>query len=149
MGACPMGSAPFGVGSPAVSSSTPARPLVQFDGTPGDCARIDTRSGDWVLDHAGNKVGWDSVSQQVYLALRTELGSAAVQTTGVVWPRGTITGDLAARNRNAATAALKRLIDRQLIELIDVITARLGTSGARLEVRWRRLSTGQIESTFI
>lgn len=149
LGAAGFGSSGFGFGTPASNNSSTAALLRKEDGSIGDCVKIDTRSGDYVLDEAGNKVGWDSLEQSVYLALRTLKGSAAVATLGIELPTGVIRDDLATRNRAAVAAALKSLTDARLLELVDVLTTRLGTSAVQLEVKWKRLSTGQIQSAFV
>jgi hypothetical protein len=149
MGACPMGSTPFGFGSPATAPVATRAVLVQDDGTPGECARISTTTGDYVLDGAGNKVGWSGLEQRVYLALRTELGSSAVPSLGIELPSGVIRDDAPARIRNAVAAALGDLIGANLVALVEVLVSRPGPSALGVEVRWRALSTGQVRSTFI
>ncbi|WP_437767189.1 hypothetical protein WMF27_20485 [Sorangium sp. So ce281] len=149
IGACGFGSSRYGFGSPAQVNSSTAELLRRPDGTYGDCALIDTRSGDFVLDDAGNKVGWESLSQMVYLALRTALASSAVQTMGIELPTGVITDNIATRNRQAVEAALKSMTARNLISIIDVTTARVTQSGVQVAVKWKALSTGKVETTFV
>lgn len=149
LGECGFGSDGFGWGAPATTNSSTASLLRQSDGTVGDVVKLDTKTGDYVLDANGNKVGWDSLSQRVYLALFTVLGSSAVATMGIDLPTGVITDDIATKNRNAVAAALKSLTDANLVELVDVITTLVGNSAVQLEVKWRDVSSGSIASVFI
>lgn len=148
------GSVGFGIGGMGYGlvtkgNSSTAALLVKPDGTRGDVVRIDAHTGNYVLDSAGRKTGDDATAQMVYLALRTRLGSSAVQSMGIDLPSGTIADDIEARVRSAVDAALKLLTDTRRIELVDVITKRVGQSAIQSEVRWRELSTGQIRSTFV
>jgi hypothetical protein len=150
LGACGIGSTGVGVGYSAPINSTAARLFVQPDGTRGDCARIDAVTGDFVLNATGEKVGWDSTSQRVYLALRTALGSSAVETLGIDLPSGgVLTDKTIERIRLAVLAALKALTTAGLIEVLEVLTIRAAQSGVQTEVRWRATGTGNITSTFI
>lgn len=149
MGACPAGSSPCGFGTVARLPSTVTPILRKPDGTQGDCRAIDTRTGDYVLDASGNAVGWDSLDQKVYLALRTDLGSSAEQSLGVQWPTGVIRDDMAARNKAAVVAALKRLTEAGEIVLLDVITTRIGPTRMSREVRWRATGSNRSRSTFV
>ncbi|WP_437489481.1 hypothetical protein WME75_10795 [Sorangium sp. So ce1014] len=130
-------------------NSSTAKLLRRPDGTYGDCALIDTRSGDFVLDDAGNKIGWDSLNQMVYLAVRTAVGSSAVQTMGIELPTGVITDNAATRTRNAVEAALKSMTGRNLISILDVTMTRVAQSGVQVAVKWKALSTGKVETTFV
>ena len=111
------GSAGYGYGDPATAVSATSKIFVQADGSQGDCAYIDPATRDYVLDEKGNKVGWDSLKQRVYLALRTQLGSSCIQDQGVEWPSGIRTENIAVKNKNAVNLALKSLVDQNLIEV--------------------------------
>lgn len=149
LGACGIGSTPVGVGYTAPANSTAARLFLQPDGTRGDVARISAVTGDFLLSATGEKVGWDGTSQKVYLALRTVLGSAAVQTLGIDLPTGVITANMEQRIRNAVLAALKALTTAGLIEVVDVTTKRAAQSGVQTTVTWRDTGTGQTNTSTI
>ncbi|KYF87781.1 hypothetical protein BE20_24870 [Sorangium cellulosum] len=85
----------------------------------------------------------------VYLALRTALGSSAVPTMGIEFPTGVINDNIATRNRNAVEAALKPMTARNLISILDVTTSRVTQSGVQVAVKWKALSTGKVETTFV
>lgn len=149
MGSCGFGNAPMGSGDIVTGAASPSRFLLKEDGTLGECAKINPVTGDFVVTARGEKVGDDSINQMVYLALRTDLGSAAVTTLGIELPSGVIRDDVKVTVRNAVLAAVKRLTDANLIAVVDVATDRLGPTSIRIHVRWQRLSTGQVFSTFI
>jgi len=152
IGACGCGSAGAGYGSPAQVNSATAPLFRKSDGTYGDCQEIDTRPGhvgDYKLDADGNPLGWDSVKQMVYLALKTVLGSSAVPTMGLELEMTIIRDDTARKNRLSVEAALSRLITQGLIALIDVVTTRLANSAIQIEVKWEDISQGEINSTFV
>ena len=148
LGACPAGSSLLGFGTPATTPSRQARILVRDDGSTGSVVRIDPSSGDYVLDDHGNKLGDSAARQKVQLALRTMRGSSAVDTMGIEAPGGIIRDDTEDRNRLAVVAALKAMLDAGEIELIDVITTRIGGPAVEIEVRWRELPNGRAESAF-
>ena len=150
LGACGYGNASYGYGDVPVGNSSTAALLKKTDGTQGDAAYIDPTTGDFVLDANGNKVGWDSLDQMVYLALATTLGSSAVTTLGIALPSGLITPNIATQNQNAVYAALKSLTDQNLITILSVVTLRQpNPDGLRLQVGWQSVSTGQIQKTFV
>jgi hypothetical protein len=139
-----------GVGYSPAPNSTAARLWIQPDGSRGDCGRISTVSGDYVLTDTGERVGWSSTEQRVYLALRTVLGSSAVPTMGIDLPSGGVINDnLFQRIRNAVLAALKSLTTAGLIEVVDVATARVGQSAVQTTVTWRDTGTGSLNTSTI
>lgn len=148
-GASGFGSSGFGFGTPASASSSQSRIFVQADGLQGNCAYIDPQTRDYVLDERGNKLGWDSIRQRVYLALRTKLGSSVVTDQGIALPSGTITADLSIKNKNAVNAALKTMVDANLIEVVQVLTIRRGQSAVQIQVDWRMVGQAEIISDFI
>lgn len=148
LGACPCGSVPAGFGTPASLDTQPRNVLTCADGTQGNAALLDYTSGDYVIDQYGHKVGCDSLQQRVYLALVTVLGSAADTTLGTAWPAGTITPDLPQRNEAAVRAALKRLTDAKLVQVVAVITTPFAPTGRQVQVTWRSLVTGAVFNNF-
>lgn len=150
MGTCPAGSSPCGFGLPATAPKTIVPLLIQADGTQGDCVALNTQTGDFILDANGNKQGWSSLNQRVYMALFTALGSSAVPGMGIAWPSGTIRGDVIAKNRQAVALALKPLTDAKLITLLGVQTTRVGPSSLRRVVFWQPVnSAGPPEQTTV
>lgn len=143
------GSAGYGYGDPESATSARSRIFIKADGTQGDCAYIDPKTRNYVLDDRGNKLGWDSIRQRVYLALRTKLGTSCVTDQGVDFPTGIITGDLALKNKNAVNAALRSMVDANLIEVVRVLTTRIGQGAVRIQVDWKIVETGQIVSDFV
>ena len=143
------GGSGYGYGTPGSTLNSPSPVFRKEDGTQGDCAYIDPATRNYVLDDRGNKLGWDSIRQKVYLALRTKLGSSCVTDQGVDFPTGIRTPNLALKNRKAVEAALKPMTDLNLIRLVQVLTTPFGQSGARVQVDWMIVETGQIVQEFI
>ena len=148
-GNCPAGNCPGGFGTPAQTNSSTASLLVQADGTQGNCVFIDPTTGDYRLDAKGQKQGWDSLNQKVYLALRTVLGSSAVPTLGIVQVSGVIGPDFVARIQGAVRTALKSMTDAHLIIIVDIVVTRIGTSAVERKVLWRAVPGGPVQSTFV
>lgn len=144
-----MGSSGFGFGSPVTATPRSPRVLVCADGTQGNAALLDPRSGDFVLDGAGNKAGCDAIEQKVYLALRTIRGSSVVPDLGIEPEGGVLLEDFVARRRLAVEAALKDLTTSRSIVLVDVLVAREGQSSTRTEVRWRKTTEQSVRSVFV
>lgn len=148
-GTCPLGTAPFGYGSPATTDVDQAKIFLKADGTQGDAALINPRTRDYVLDARGRKVGWSALEQKVYLALVNQLGSAADLLMGIDLPSGVVTADLAQRNEQAVKAALKSLTDTNQIQIVSVTTTFLAPTATQIETKWRDVTTGAVRSTFI
>ncbi len=148
-GACPAGSSPAGFGVPASTPPQTVLPLLKPDGTPGDAVALDPTTGDYLLDGYGNRLGCDSVQQQVYLALQTQLGSCVVQDIGLQAPGGTVTPNLLALQRQAVVAALSPLTDVGIVQLISVQVQQVAPGSFRRLVKWRATSTGQTDTTIV
>ena len=149
MGICPFGSAPLGFGTPASSATNYAALLVKPDGTRGDCCAIDTVTGDYLLDAAGNKVGGDSIPQMVYLALRTARGSSCVPDLGIGAFPATIGDNITQRLTETVTTALSDMIAAKLIEIVTLTVERRGVGAVQIRLDWRNLITGEIQTTFV
>lgn len=148
-GACPMGSSPLGFGVPgSIGSAVPAA-LRKPDATIGAAVAINPKTGDYELDANGHRIGSDPVPPMVFLALRTIKGSAATTDLGIGEFPGTLDVDVGTRLRALVDAALSALVTAGLIDVVDVATARAGTSSATLTVEWRDLTSGKLQTTFV
>jgi len=88
----------------------------------------------------------DSVSQQVYLALRTLLGSSVVRDLGISFKITTISETTAQKVRDAVTAALEALVSRRLVEVVSVKSSRIKITGIEVLVVWKNLTNGETET---
>jgi len=147
LGNCPVGTSAFGYGKPLRMNSTAA--LLFLDKSKGqrNAAEINSVSGDIVRDPVtGIHRGMDSVSQQVYLALRTLLGSSVVRDLGISFKITTISETTAQKVRDAVTAALEALVSRRLVEVVSVKSSRIKITGIEVLVVWKNLTNGETET---
>lgn len=148
LGAAPIGSTPFGFGAPMTLNSTSAKLYLSSDGARRNSAQINSVSGDLVRDASnGVHTGMDSISQQVYLALRTLRGSAIVQNLGIAFAVKVITDTTARKLANEVYVALSDLTSRQLIEVVSVKSERIKITGIRVIVQWKNLTNGETNVT--
>jgi len=148
LGAAPMGSTPFGFGAPMTLNSTSAKLYLSADGARRNSAQINSVTGDLVRDASnGLHAGMDSVSQQVYLALRTLRGSAIVQRLGIAFSVKIINETTSRKLADEVYVALADLTSRQLIEVVSVDSERIKVTGIRVSVKWRNLTNGETNVT--
>lgn len=145
-GLAPFGSSVFGFGSPAVSGSTTVPILYNPDNPFADCEKL-TASGDYDLDDRGRTKGDSAISQRVYLALFTELGSAAQTDLGIEPMPKVINESTAELIKMNVEKALSTLIKERSIALLDVKTERFHSTGLLILVRWINLKTREIFTT--
>lgn len=144
IGFASLGSSPFGFGLPSKANSTSAKLYLASDGTRRNAAEIDTVSGDIVRDlSTGIHKGMDGVAQQVYLALRTLKGSAIVRTLGIAFNVKTISETTARKLADEVRVALSDLVNRRLVEIENVTSERIKTTGIRVSVRWKNLTNNE------
>lgn len=148
-GACPAGSSPAGFGVPGSIPSTYPRALVTTDARVGSSAALNPKTGDYEIDATGQRVGSDAVPPMVYLALRTIKGSAATLDLGIGEFPKMRDEDVGAKLRALVDDALAALVVSNLVSIIDVTAGPTGPSGATITVKWRDLSSGQVQTSFV
>jgi len=144
MGLAPMGTSPFGFGTPAIANSSSTKVLKKPDGTQGAVPLI--VKGDFVLDETGQKVGADAVPMQVQIALFTERDRSAVRNFGLDLALSIFTADAQRKADTAVRLALKHLTDKRAISVQSVTLDRVSQGGAQIVVRWVDLATGDINA---
>jgi hypothetical protein len=113
-----------------------------------DCRKIDPRTKRYVFGEDGRIQGMTSAQQNVYLAVSTDLGSSAVREIGnTLKTIKTIGRAFENQLRQVYVNALSRLVNAGHIELVSIEPQRFGTTGAFVLVRWRDLSSKQIQTT--
>lgn len=144
-GAAPLGTAPYGVGTP----STTAVPAGTLFKDPNSTAQfsgklIDPRTHQYVYDPAtGLPLGMTKCQQIVYLAANTVKKSSVVAGIGhELGKLETIGDDHQKRVYDAFSNALADAVRRKLITLLSVDIARVGPSGTYTHVRFKDLTTG-------
>jgi len=148
-GACPAGSSPAGFGVPGSIPSAYPRALVTADARVGSSAALNTKTGDYVIDATGQRVGSDAVPPMVYLALRTIKGSAATLDLGIGEFPKMRDEDVGAKLRALVDDALAALVSAGRVSIVDVTAGPTGPSGATITVKWRDLSSGQVQTSFV
>lgn len=148
-GLCGMGSSRCGFGTPAsIDGGLP--PLLRTStGHKGEAVKLDSVTGDYVLDGSGQKLGDNAVNQMVYLALRTRLGSSAVLNLGIADFPDLITDDIVLRVQAIIRDALAALVRQGLVELVNVDVKRVKTTALSIQVNWINKTTGTKEFTEI
>lgn len=142
-GMSPLGSAPYGWGSPA---GAPVQGGIVFPDSTGtkslDCRGINQSTGRYDFDSYGRIKGQASVPQLVQLALKTVLQSSAVRTLGTDWNALKDIGDNFAKQFDGAVrAALNSLVTQKLVAILDITSQRINTTAVFGRVRWQDLTT--------
>lgn len=144
-GSSPFGTGPYGYGMP--SSGSPATGQMFADaqtGTIGSGRKIDPGTRQYVFDDNGNPVGVDTVPQLVQLAYSTVKGTSILPTLGESYSElETIDDDFQERMNALAIAPVQFLVDDKRLEILSVTIDRIGTSGARIAVNWKDLTSGR------
>jgi hypothetical protein len=150
-GSQPFGSSPYGIGTPAVAPELGGSILRdEANGLSTGSRKIDPRTRDYVLDANGRILGMSDTKQLVLLAVSTDKGSSAMRELGqVLRSIDRITTNFSRRVDSTLRAAVQHLVNRRLIEVVgsEVQVLRSGVAFARF--RWRDLTTGREEETFI
>lgn len=145
-GLMPFGSIHCGFGIPSQLNSSTAKVYIKRDGTQGNAALIDPKTGDYVLDEFGNTVGDDSINQMVYLAFNTLYNSSSVPNFGfpIDISNSVITDGLINRIKLAVFKTVKHMTDAKVITIISVNVKRATQTGLEVIVQWRNNSTNEI-----
>jgi phage gp46-like protein len=143
-GLCPCGEVPGGYGEPAFVSALVAP-------SPADARYIDPLARDYVLDVNGNLETMSSVAQQVYLALLTTQGSAAINTLGsALRNQATIGSNFQQLAQEQVASALSTLIKSGTVSLLSVSASLFpNDAGLNLTVTWLDNTTSSINTTTI
>lgn len=137
-----------GFGETAVLNSTSAKLYLKSDGTSGDSAKINVETGDYILDEEGNKVGDDSINQLVYFALMTKKDSTLIPNFGLNLSDTVISSNTEKIVKISVKDALKRLIDKNLVELIDVKVV-IDYDKVNVSIKWKDIVRNKINTTSI
>lgn len=130
------------VPDPAATSSHVALPD-PATGLSLSCRRLDPASGDYVFTADGRPEGWTTAQQQMFLALRTVRGSAAVAALGQDASTIQVKGsDYPRQLSTRINAAVASIVAQGLVEILSIQTADRSADGGVAVVRWRDLSTG-------
>ena len=143
LGRSPLGTGPYGYGTPDAAPATGGDALTGDNGQRFGSRRIDPVTGQYVFDDWGRAVGAPDMHQMVYLAVATTLGSSTDPTLGNdVRSIQDITANHAQRVEAKLRAALEHLTADGRIAIVSVDTRRLGETRTATVLRWRDLTTG-------
>ena len=146
-GLSPFGTSIFGYGTTTSLNSSTAKLFLKSDGSRGNVAKIDAVTGDFVLDEFGNKVGDDSVNQMMYLALRTSKNSSALLNFGIdLSSIKTITDGVNLKITLFINDAVKHLTDKNLVSIENVIIERTKDTGLAINVKWKNLTSNELNT---
>lgn len=145
-GFAPFGSSIYGYGSPDQATVLSSHLLEGSPNGESHPARyIDPQTRDYVIDENGVTKGQNSVSQQVFLALMTDLGSASVTTLGSEFSKiRTIDESTPAKLRDIVNKALSKLVKANLVKIVDIKTSNL-PAGVTVQVVWQNTGNSSIE----
>lgn len=149
LGLAPMGVAPYGIGTPAITAPLGGVALMGADGTRQSVRKIDPGTRRYLYDITGRAIGDSAVRQQMYLVATTDRGSSAVLAMGnTIKSLQDITPNLLQRVRSIYTSAYSRMVARGLIKLGDItidVTPASGNSVSKMltRIKYTDLTTGQ------
>lgn len=139
-GSSPLGTGPYGVGTPATSSANAGLPLADDFGASQGSKYINPRTRSYERDANGRTKGMPNVPHLVQLALLTTRGSSAMTTLGDEAPGGVIGANFVSRRQASIRQSLTRLVDDNMIEIV-AIEVYADNRPVFTLVRWRDLTT--------
>lgn len=124
LGNGPIGTMPYGVGTPNTSAGNTGKVLDDGDGSQQGSRFIDARARDYVMNDDGRLQGMMNLRHLVLHTLLTVRGTSAVPTLGLDEPSGIIGANFEREREAAVRLALSDLVKRKLIEIVSVKTDR-------------------------
>lgn len=124
LGNGPIGTMPYGVGTPNTSAGNTGKPLVDANGVAQGSRYIDQFARDYVMNTDGRLVGQDNVEHLVLMAVLTVRSSSAVPTLGLEEPSGVIGINFEREREAQVRSAFADLVKRGLITIVSVKTDR-------------------------
>jgi hypothetical protein len=146
IGLFPLGLFPLGYGQSGSTTSVTSKLFIKSDGSQGNVAKIDSLTGDYVLDDHGNAIGDNSLNQMVYLGLKTTINTSCLLNFGLdIENIKTISPNIQLKFKLAVNSAVKHLIDRKLISIvsIDVINIQNKPGAIQVFVNYKDLTTNE------
>lgn len=145
-GSQPFGSSPYGIGTPAVAEAAGGK-LLRDSVSGKSTGSLLIQDGDYVFDENGRLLGMDDVKQLVYLAVKTTKGSSAMRELGqTIRKIDRITSNIEYRVEATLRAAVKHLIDKELVEIISVKVEQIREGVVIARMAWRNLLTGKADA---
>lgn len=145
-GLCPAGITPAGYGYQPLGETAKPQAFRMPDGSTGEAAKINAKTGDFELDERGQKLGMTGPQQMVLLALKTMRGSAATDIGIEPFP-DRISEQTKRIVEARITNALADLRTRGIIELKSIEIVEPKEGALAITVVWRDVSSGTTERT--
>lgn len=144
LGRAPLGTSPYGFGTPDAAPVLGGAPLVRpADGGRPGSRSIDPATGQYVYGADGRIEGMSDMQQMVYLAVKTDAGSAWDPSLGDDRSQlRDVTVNFAQRREASLRTALAHLTGPGLITILSVDVVRVGESRVDTTLRWKDLTTG-------
>lgn len=147
-GLAPIGTSPYGIGTPAATAPLGGAPLTGTDGVRQSARSIDLGTRQYTYDATGRAKGDSPVHQMMQLVATTDVGSSAVNVMGNgIRSIKDVTPNIVQRVRSIYQAAYARLVSRGLITLnaidVDVVPVQSGGVRVLTTIRYTDLTTGQ------
>jgi hypothetical protein len=150
LGLSPLGTAPYGLGTPLVAPISAGSALEDDEGVPQASRFIDPITRRYVFDDNGRLTGMGATQQRVQLAFSTKRRSSVLSTMGEsITSIQDITDDLQRRVETEVASTLSRLVNEKALAILSVTITPFAASGRKILVRWRDLTTGTEQQTAI
>jgi hypothetical protein len=153
IGSASFGGSIYGFGTPATETITPGRPMEnQNQNMSLDARLIDTNTRDFVINLDGNTAGMTSVSQQVFLAMATTLGSSAVASVGnQIKEMQTLNPAYQSQIIGYTQSALSGLVSAGFISIVNITVTPLVyltvVTGATVNLFWMDNSQNKMQQS--
>ncbi len=149
LGTQPFGISPYGIGTP-ITAPVPGGEILRHVVTGEACGGRRIERGDYVFDEYGRPSGMPNAHQLVLLAVSTAKGSSAMIELGHnIRSIERITSNIVYQVSTTVRAAVAHIVERGLIEVVDVVVEQVRPGTVRARLRWRDLSSGVASETEI
>lgn len=139
-GIAPLGTAPYGLGTPATSSTNGGVLLPNDLGETQGSRYINPRTRRYEYDEHGRARGQHNIQHLVQMAFLTIRGTSAMTDLGDYAPDGVIGQNFVSRRKEGITQALSRLTRDKLIAIVSIDVDTRNRPVFTI-VRWRDLTT--------
>lgn len=146
IGIAPFGTCLYGYGTPTVINSTAGKLFLKEEdlSIQTNAPAINAKTGDFIRDpETGIHRGMNSVSQMVYLALRTAKNSTLIPNYGINPFPKVLTDGIERKIQQDVEDALRDLTLRRLIIINSIQVSRVKQSALQILISWRNLTNNE------
>jgi|SRR5580698_2526754 hypothetical protein len=141
----------YGFGNPATAIILDGVLLEDATGNVQECPYIDPNTGNYDIDANGQVVGSSTISNSVYLAIATTLGTTPLPSLGsTFFQLKTIGGNVVSQVQNIIYQALSTYVQSNQISIasVDVFVQPKGSS-LQVNVSWIDNTSGNLNNTVV